>query len=72
VLGIINPITRALTLILVWTDSHYKQENLKDMSNELIIRWNGPNISKCDSVVMQALNFHFEVDLGTFSSDVQS
>ena len=32
------------------------------MSDELIVRWcwNGPNISQCDSIVMQALNFHFE------------
>jgi len=28
------------------------------MSDDLIVRWYGPN-SKCDSVVMQALNFHF-------------
>ena len=35
------------------------------MSDELIVCCNGPNISKCDSVVMQGLNFHFKVDLGT-------
>jgi len=25
---------------------------MQKMSNELILGWNGPNISKCDSVVM--------------------
>jgi len=34
------------------------KKDLKDMS-ELIARWGGPNISKCDNVVMQALNIHF-------------
>jgi len=27
--------------------------------SELIVRWGGPDISKCDNVVMQALNIHF-------------
>jgi len=26
------------------------------MSNEQVVCWNGPNINKCDSIVMQALN----------------
>jgi len=49
------------------------KKDLKDMSDELIVRWNGPNISKCDSVVIPALNLHFKSGPWHFtSSDVRS
>jgi len=35
-----------------------KKKNLKDISHlELTAYWNGPNTTKCNSIVMQALNF---------------
>jgi len=38
------------------------------MSDELTVHWNGPNISKCDSVVMQALNLNFKSGPWDFTS----
>jgi len=35
------------------------KKDFKDVSNELIIWWNGSNINKCNSVVMQTLKLHF-------------
>jgi len=45
----------------------YKQERF-DMSDELIVCWNGPNISKSESVVMQAPNLHFKSGPWHFNS----
>jgi len=43
------------------------------MSDELIVCWNGSNISKYDSIVMQALNLHFKSGPWYFTStNVQS
>jgi hypothetical protein len=35
------------------------QSDVKDISDELIIHWNGPHISHCQGVVKQTLNVHF-------------
>ena len=44
---------------------------MKDISDELVIHWNGPHITKCDGIVKQALNVHFKGKLCHFiSSDV--
>ncbi|PIK56944.1 hypothetical protein BSL78_06145 [Apostichopus japonicus] len=34
--------------------------DVKDISDELKIHWNGPHISHCESIVKQALNLHFK------------
>ncbi len=33
--------------------------DVKDISDELKVHWNGPHISHCQSIVTQALNIHF-------------
>ena len=35
-------------------------QDVNDLSEELIVHWNGPPINRCDSVVKQALNIHFK------------
>ena len=53
--------------------SSTNKKDIKDMSDELIVRWNGPHTSKCDSVVVQALNLHFKSGPWHFiSHDVKS
>ena len=45
--------------------------NKKDISDELVIHWNGPHVNECDLIVKQALNAHFKGKLWHFiSSDV--
>ena len=39
--------------------SSTNQQDIKDMSDELIVHWNGPPFSLCHSIVRQALNIHF-------------
>ena len=39
--------------------SSTSQNDIKNMSDELIVHWNGPPLSQCDSIVKQALNIHF-------------
>ena len=49
------------------------KKDVKDISDELIIHWNGPHISKCDSVIKQTLNLHFKGRPWHFvSQDVRS
>lgn len=36
------------------------QLDVKDISDELKVHWNGPHISRCEAVVKQALNLHFK------------
>lgn len=36
------------------------REDVDDISDELIVHWNGPPINQCDSIVRQALNLHFK------------
>ena len=44
------------------------QLDVKDISDELKIHWNGPHISHCEAVVKQALNLHFKGGKWNFSS----
>ena len=36
------------------------RQDVDDISDELLIQWNGPQINKCDSIVQQARNNHFK------------
>jgi hypothetical protein len=40
--------------------SSTNRKDVDDISDELLIHWNGPPISNCDSIVRQALNIHFK------------
>ena len=42
------------------TKTSTNKKDIKDISNELFIDWNGPHISECDGIVKQALNVHFK------------
>ncbi|KAJ8041006.1 hypothetical protein HOLleu_15484 [Holothuria leucospilota] len=42
------------------TKSSTNKRDIDDISQELVIHWNGPHISHCDAVVRQALNIHFK------------
>ena len=49
------------------------RRDVEDLSQELIIHWNGPHISHCDSLVSQALTIHFKGSAWHFNStDVRS
>ena len=53
------------------TKTSTNEKDIKDISDELVIHWNGPHITKCDGIVKQALNVHFKGKLWHFiSSDV--
>ena len=41
------------------SETSTNKKDLKYVTNEMIVCWNGPNISKYDSIVMQALNLRF-------------
>jgi len=41
------------------SETSTNKKDMKYVTNEMIVCWNGPNISKYDSIVMQALNLHF-------------
>ena len=36
------------------------KRDVKDISDELKIHWNGPHISNCEKIVNQALEIHFK------------
>lgn len=36
------------------------RKDVKDISDELKVHWNGPHIAHCESLVKQALNIHFK------------
>ena len=40
--------------------SSTNKRDVSDISDELLIHWNGPHITQCDSIVKQALNLHFK------------
>lgn len=40
--------------------SSTNKRDVSDISDELLIHWNGPHITQCDSIVKQALNMHFK------------
>ncbi|KAJ8046271.1 hypothetical protein HOLleu_04890 [Holothuria leucospilota] len=44
------------------------KNDIRDLSDELIIHWNGPLLNKCNNVVKQTLNLHFKGGLWHFSS----
>ena len=49
------------------------QLDVKGISDELKVHWNGPHISRCEAVVKQALNLHFKGGRWHFvSQDVRS
>ena len=55
------------------TKTSTNKKDIKDISDELVIHWNGPHISKCDGIVKQALNVHFKGKLWHFIfSDVRA
>ena len=43
-----------------------RTRDVQELSEELIIHWNGPHISQCASVVRQALTIHFKGRRGIF------
>ena len=42
------------------TKTSTNKKDINDISDELVIHWNGPHISECDGIVKQALNVHFK------------
>ena len=50
------------------TKTSTNKKDIKDISDELVIHWNGPPISECDGIVKQALNVHFKRKLWHFIS----
>ena len=36
------------------------KSDVKDISDEMIIHWNGPSLSECDSLIKQSLNYYFK------------
>ena len=39
--------------------SSTNKTDVKDISDELLVHWNGPLVTQCNSIVTQALNVHF-------------
>ena len=55
------------------TKTSTNKKDIKDISDELVIHWNGPHISQCDGIVKQALNVHFKGKLRrSIFSDVRA
>ena len=40
------------------------KEDVKGISDELLVHWNGPLLNQCDSVVRQGLNVYFKGGIG--------
>ena len=50
-----------------------RKQDVDDISQELVVHWNGPVISQCESLVKQALNLHFQGGSWHFAAtDVRS
>ena len=53
------------------TKKSTNKKDIKDISDKLVIHWNGPHISECEGIVKQDLNVHFKEKLWHFiCSDV--
>jgi len=50
-----------------------RKQDVDDISQELVVHWNGPVLSQCESLVKQALNLHFKGGSWHFAAtDVRS